>query len=402
MFNTVAPADPDAILGLTEAFKRDPDPQKINLGVGVYRDPDGRTPILPVVKEAERRLLESRSTKSYKPIAGDPEYGERVRELVLGADHPTLREGRAASAHTPGGTGALRVAGDYLKRVHGEPTVWLSDPTWGNHRQVFAAAGLDTRSYPYFDPGTNGLAFEQMMRTLEGVGSGDVVVLHACCHNPTGVDPTEQQWERIAQALTRRGALPLVDFAYQGFDQGLDGDAAGLRQLARTCPEMLICNSFSKNFGLYNERVGGLTVIAETSGAAEAVLSRAKRVIRANYSNPPAHGGEIVTTILSDDPLRAQWESELSAMRERIRRMRRLFAQTLEAKGVEGKGGEGDGWGFITRQRGMFSFSRLGPEQVEWLRREHSIYIVGSGRINVAGMSETNMDRLCEAIGEVV
>lgn len=396
MFEPIQPAPPDAILGLTEAYRQDPNPAKVNLGVGVYKDESGHTPVLESVKEAERRLLDSEVSKTYLPIDGPPEYGQAVQQLLFGAKHEIVTGARAATAQTPGGTGALRVAAEYLRRLHPDAAVWLSEPTWPNHPQILDAAGVATKSYPYFDARINGLAFEAMLDALRQVPAGDVVLLHACCHNPTGVDPTPEQWQQIGEVLAERGALPLVDFAYQGFASGLREDAVGLLAVAERVPELLIASSFSKNFGLYSERTGALTVVAGETAQAQAVMSHVKKCIRANYSNPPAHGGRIVTTILADDTLRAQWEAEVQRMRDRINGMRTLFVQTLKAKGAPGD------FSFIATQNGMFSFSGLTAKQVALLREEHAIYIVGSGRINVAGMTADNMDRLCDAIVDVL
>ncbi len=394
MFGSVQPAPPDPILGLSAAFKQDPNPEKVNLGVGVYKDAAGRTPVLDAVKQAERRLIEQEDTKAYLPIEGDQAYGRLVRELMFGADHQAVHHG--ATAHTPGGTGALRVAADYLHAVHGRSPVWLSDPSWPNHKGIFQAAGLDVRTYPYFDPATNGIRFDEMLAALRDAPEHGVVVLHGCCHNPTGADPSLEQWCRIADVLAERGLLPLLDFAYQGFADGLDEDAAGLRAILERCPEALVCSSFSKNFGLYNERVGALTVVASDAERAQAVLSQVRTCIRRNYSNPPAHGGMVVKTILSDAILREAWLGELAAMRQRINAMRSLMAETLARKGAKRD------FGFITRQRGMFSYSGLTREQVTTLRERFSIYAVGDGRINVAGLTEDNLDRVCDAIVSVL
>jgi aspartate aminotransferase/aromatic-amino-acid transaminase len=392
MFENVQPAPADPILGLSEAFAKDTRPTKVNLAVGVFKDETGATPILRAVHEAERRLLETSKTKSYKPIDGDPTYGRGVRGLLFGKDSPLVDGGLAATCHTPGGTGALRLAADYLHATLPAARVWMSDPTWANHPKVFKSAGLEGATYRYFDAKTNGLDAPGMLDALSRVRAGDVVLLHACCHNPTGVDPSVDDWKRIGALLAEKGALPLVDFAYQGFGDGLEEDAAGLRILLAEVPEAIVCSSFSKNFGLYNERTGALTVKGTAADAVSAVLSQLKVAARTNYSNPPAHGGAIVTTILGDAELRQQWEQELSAMRGRINTMRQLFVETLRAKGAQRD------FGFITKQRGMFSFSGLTKDQVERLRSEYAIYIVGSGRINVAGMTETNMGPLCEAI----
>lgn len=396
MFETIQDAPPDPILGLTEAFNQDPNPDKINLSVGIYQDANGQTPILDTVKEAERRLLESEKSKTYLPISGDPTYGSLVQRLILGDAHPVVTGRRAATAHCPGGTAALRVAGDYLHKLHPQASIWLSEPTWANHPTVFAAAGVNVRTYTYYDPATRGLNFGAMLDALKQVPEGDVVLLHGGCHNPTGVDPTVEEWLQIGDLLAGRGALPLVDFAYQGFADGIDQDAAGLRALCERVSQLFICSSFSKNFGLYRERTGALTVVGATAEQAKNVMSQVKLVIRANYSNPPAHGGAIVTTVLQDRDLRGAWEAEVAAMRNRINGMRHLFVATLEAQGVDRD------FSFITRQRGMFSFSGLGKAQVDELREKHGIYVVGSGRINVAGMTEANMDRLCKAVRSVL
>ncbi|MCL4834155.1 MAG: aspartate/tyrosine/aromatic aminotransferase [Caldilineaceae bacterium] len=396
MFDSITPAPPDAILGLTEAFKKDTNPRKTNLAVGVYKDAGGATPVLETVKEAEKRLLTGEKTKSYLPIDGSPEYATFSQRLVFGDSHEIVTSGRAVTVQAPGGTGALRVAADFVSEISPAATVWISDPTWPNHPSVFQSAGLKVATYPYFDASTNGVDFDAMLATLATIPAGDVLLLHGCCHNPTGVDLSPAQWQTVAEIAAERGLLPLLDFAYQGFADGLEEDAAGVRTVAAHCPEMFVASSYSKNFGLYNERVGALTVVARTPDAAEAALSHVKRCIRANYSNPPAHGGEIVRTILGDPELRARWEAEVTEMRERINTMRHLFVETLNEKGVTRD------FSFIARQRGMFSFSGLTPAQVKALRERHGVYIVGSGRISVAGMTEGNMDYLCEAIADVL
>lgn len=396
MFETVQMAPPDPILGITEAFNADPTPGKINLSVGVYQDENGKTPILAVVKEAEKRILATEANKSYRPISGDPAYGKLVQATVLGAQSPVVAAGRTATAHTPGGTGALRVAGEILKRANANATVWLSDPTWPNHPQIFAAAGLKTASYPYFDAKGNTVAFAAMLDGLKKIQPGDVVLVHGSCHNPTGADLHGEQWKQLAAALAERKATVLVDFAYQGFAEGVEQDAAGVRTLIEHSDEAIICSSFSKNFGLYGERVGAMTLVARDKDQAAATFSQVKQVIRANYSNPPMHGGEVVKTVLSDADLRKQWEAEVAAMRQRINGMRKSFVETLKKKGAT------QDFSFIEHQRGMFSFSGLNKQQVETLKKQHAIYIVGSGRINVAGITPANMDRLCEAIVSVL
>ena len=396
MFETITPAPPDAILGLTEAFQKDPNPRKINLGVGVYKDGSGQTPVLASVKEAEKRLLGSEATKSYLPIDGLAAYTTACQELAFGSEHPIVSAGRAATAQTPGGTGALRVAADFVRRISPQATVWLSDPTWPNHPNVFGSAALNVASYPYFDAAGNVVDFESMMAALENIPAGDVLLLHGCCHNPTGADLSAEQWQAVAALCAGRGILPLLDFAYQGFGNGLEEDAVGVRIVANHCREFLVAGSFSKNFGLYNERVGALSLVAASADAAAAAQSHLKICVRTNYSNPPAHGGQIVAAILGDPELRQTWEVELAEMRNRINAMRHLFVETLDEQGVARD------FSFIAQQRGMFSFSGLTPAQVQALRERHSIYVVGSGRINVAGMTAANMDYLCAAIADVL
>ena len=388
-----APADP--ILGLSDAFRADTNPEKINLGVGVYQDDSGQTTILECVKDAERFILDSEQTKSYLPITGLLEFGVLTRALIFGTDSEYVAGGRAVTCHCPGGTGALRVGCDFIKQQNVATTIWISDPTWANHYQIATSAGLKYERYPYYDRATHGLAFDKMLETLDQAQEGDVVLLHACCHNPTGIDPTQEQWEQIATFLAEKKLLPLIDFAYQGFGKGIEEDALGIRTIAKHCKEFLIASSYSKNLGLYNERVGALTVVSADPVVAKRVESQVKIAVRTAISNPPAHGEKIVTTILGSDDLRRKWVGELNAMRTRIRNMRELLAQKLKDAGA------GD-YGFITEQNGMFSFSGLNKEQVERLKNEFGIYIVGSGRICVAGINSSNIDKLVEAIATVV
>jgi len=395
MFEQLQPAKPDAILGLTEAFRSDSNPAKINLTVGVYKDANAQTPVLETVKEAEAEIFEGQKSKGYLPMTGSPEFCQAIQKLLFGDAREAMAE-RTRTAQTPGGTGALRVAGDFLHTMFPEATLWLSQPTWPNHPGVFAAAHVPVATYPYFDAATNTLDFSAMITKLETLPAGDVVLLHGCCHNPTGVDPTIEQWKQIANVLRERSLIPLIDFAYQGFGDGVEEDATGLRIVCAECDEVLICSSYSKNFSLYNDRIGALTLIARSAAEADLALGHVKLRIRTNYSNPPAHGGAIVATILGNASLHARWQQEVEGMRSRINAMRDLFASTLRAKGVS------QDFSFMSRQRGMFSFSGLSPEQVEDLRSEKSIYIVGSGRVNVAGMTEGNMETLCEAIAGVL
>jgi len=397
MFENLDMAPPDAILGLTEAFNKDPNPDKINLSVGVYKDAHGKTPVLECVKEAERRLLAAGAAKSYLPIHGMPDYGQSARELLFGADHEIVHSGRSVTLQAPGGTGALRVAADFLKCKVPQSRIWCSQPTWVNHPKIFHAADRQVETYAYMDDAGTGLDFDAMLASLQQIPAGDVVLLHACCHNPTGIDPTPEQWKQIGDVIQQRQLLPLVDFAYQGFANGLQEDAIGLRELCRPGVELLICSSFSKNFGLYCERVGALTIVAGEPDAAQAALSHAKICVRVNYSNPPRHGAAIVATVLSDPQLRSQWAQELEEMRGRINSTRQSFVATMKDKAPQ------HDFSFIARQRGMFSFSGLKPIQVDELRNKHSIYVVTSGgRINVAGMTPANLDRLCDAVASVL
>jgi aspartate/tyrosine/aromatic aminotransferase len=396
MFGDLRPLPPDAILGLFEEFQADPRPEKVSLASGVYVDETGITPILETVRLAEARILAEETTKVYKPIAGDPAYTHVVKELIFGPGHTALRDGRVETLHTPGGTGALRVAADLIRRIRPDATVWLSAPTWPNHPQILAAVGLPSRTYPYVDDRAGGLEVEPMLEALGAATPGDVVLLHACCHNPTGIDPRPEQWTAIAERIEQLGLLPLVDFAYQGLGEGLRADAVALTALAGPDRELLVASSFSKNFALYDERVGALSLVGATAEDAATLLTHAKFVVRSNYSNPPAHGGEIVAMVLTHPELRGAWEGEVTAMRQRIDRNRRSFVAGLEAAGAEG-----DHRGLL-RQRGMFSLLGLSAEQVARLRSEFAVYVVGAGRVNVAGLTRSNIDRVCDAIAAVL
>ncbi len=389
-----APADP--ILGLSEAFEADTNPDKINLGIGVYKDAAGVVPVLNCVKEAEKRLLEAGASKSYLPMQGSALYGEVVQALLFGDGAEPVTAGRVATAQTPGGTGALRVAGDYLHTMHPQASVWLPNPTWANHPSIFDAAGVPTQKYPYLDSENNSVAFDAMLEALAAAAAGDVVLLHGCCQNPTGADLSLEQWQALGQCLVDAGLIPLVDLAYQGFAEGVEEDAGGLRVLGGLCPEMFVCSSFSKNLSVYNERVGALSVVGATADSVQRAFSHVKLRIRTNYSNPPAHGGAIVTTVMSDASLREQWLDELRAMRERINGVRRLLVDALHERNVPRD------FSYLAAQRGMFSFSGLTTEQVRRLKDEFSIYVVGSGRINVAGLTETNLGRVADAMASVL
>ncbi|MGI2261596.1 amino acid aminotransferase [Shewanella sp. GXUN23E] len=391
---TLAPADP--ILGLTDAFKADPRSNKVNLGVGIYKDEAGDTPVLRSVKQAEARLLENEKSKNYLGIDGVQAYNQAVLELLFGKGSELIASGRAQAAQAPGGTGALRIASEFVMNSTPSRTIWISNPTWANHQNVFETAGLTVKEYRYYRAADHSMDFDAMMADLATAKQGDLVLLHGCCHNPTGIDPTSAQWQQIGELCRDKGLVPLFDFAYQGFGAGIEEDAEGLRIVAAMVPEMLIASSFSKNFGLYNERIGAVTVVAADSDTKDKAFSQIKRTIRANYSNPPAHGALIVSTILGDSNLRKEWEAELTEMRERIAKMRVLFVESLAAAGVT------QDFGFISRQNGMFSFSGLSKEQVARLKDEFGVYIVGSGRISVAGMTKSNMPVICKAIAAVL
>ncbi|NLS43344.1 aspartate/tyrosine/aromatic aminotransferase [BEV proteobacterium] len=396
MFEHITDAVADPILGLVDLFRADSRPQKINLGIGVYKDETGKTPVLASVKKAEQFLLENEATKNYLGINGLPEFAQRTQELLFGKQSAIISEKRARSAQTPGGTGGLRIAAEFIASQTSAKRIWVSNPSWPNHKNVFQAAGLEVCDYHYYDAAHHALDFDGMGKSLEAVQAGDVVLFHGCCHNPTGIDPTAQQWQALADLSAQRGWLPLFDFAYQGFARGLEEDAEGLRIFAASHPELLVSSSYSKNFGLYNERVGACTLIAANADVADKAFSQVKSIIRANYSNPPAHGAVVVATILGNEALRTLWEQELTAMRERIQRMRYLFVNTLREKGAT------QDFSFIIQQNGMFSFSGLTKDQVLRLRDEFAVYAVNSGRVNVAGMTPENMTPLCEAIVAVL
>ena len=393
---TLTPAPADPILGLAEAFRADARPGKVSLAVGVYVDESGVTPVIPSVLEAERRLLAKAASKGYLPIDGRPGYRAAVRDLVFGPGHEIVASGRSATAQTPGGTGALRVAADFVAQAGAARTVWLSDPTWPNHPQLFSLAGFTTKSYPYLDPTGRRLETAKMLAALRTAAPGDAVVLHGSCHNPSGVDPDAETWAAIGEVIVERELFPIVDFAYQGFGFGLREDADWLEGLARPGLEFLVCSSYSKNFALYSERVGAITVVAADAERAASALSHVKVAIRANYSNPPAHGADIVETILGDAALREQWEGDLAVMRNRILGNRAVLVDALNSAGVPGD------WEPIRHQRGMFALLGLSNEQVARLRDEFAVYVVNRGRINVAGLTKANLDRVVSSLKAVV
>lgn len=395
-FNQIEPAPTDPILGLTEAFRADPRATKVNLGVGVFVDDQGTTPVLECVRRAERLLWDTERTKDYLPISGIPEYGQTVAHLVFGSEFHALASGSVAVAQTPGGTGALRVGAELLKAFRPQATLWGPNPTWGNHHGIFAAAGFSAKSYPYYNAALKGVDVDAMCAALEKIPAGDIVLLHVCCHNPTGADLDAAGWARVADVAAKAGWLPFFDFAYQGFGAGIEQDRAGLLTVLQKVPEALIASSFSKNMGLYGERVGALLLVAESASAAAAGLSHVKRLVRVIYSNPPRHGGALAAMVLADVELRRLWVEEVTAMRQRIQSVRQQLVDGLAARDT------GVDFSFITRQNGMFSFSGLGDAQVTFLREEKGIYMVKGGRINVAGLNAGNLDRVCDAIAESV
>lgn len=396
MFEQIKAAPADPILGLGEAFKSETRSPKINLGIGVYKDAAGNTPIVKAVKQAEQRLLESETSKNYLTIDGLANFNQQTQVLLFGEDSEIIAQQRAKTAQSLGGTGALRIAAEFIKRQTNAKNVWISTPTWPNHNAIFNAIGINIREYRYYDKENKKLDWDNLIADLSQAEAGDVVLLHGCCHNPTGIDPTSAQWQQLAELSAQKGWLPLFDFAYQGFANGLEQDAIGLRTFANNHRELLISSSYSKNFGLYNERVGAFTLVAENKEIAERAFSQVKAIIRTLYSNPSSHGASAVALVLSDETLKAQWIEELAEMRNRIKQMRQRFVDLLKEYGAK------QDFGFIIEQNGMFSFSGLTPEQVDRLKDEFAIYAVRSGRINVAGITEDNIRYLCESIVKVL
>ncbi len=390
----MAPRDP--ILGLTEAFNADKNPKKVNLGVGVYYDDDGRVPLLECVRRAERQLLEQAAPRGYLPIDGLPAYDRAVRELVFGADSAALEENRIVTVQALGGTGGLKIGADFLRHIAADAEVWISDPTWENHRGLFENAGFAVHTYPYYDAKTHGLNIEGMITALGALPAGSIVVLHACCHNPTGVDLAPEQWTAVIETVTSRGLTPFLDFAYQGFGEGLDADAAAVRRFVQTGVPLFVSSSFSKSLSLYGERVGSLSVVAQSRDEAERTLSQLKRFVRTNYSNPPTHGGHVVATVLATPELRSLWEQELGRMRERVREMRRQLVAKLRARAPKAD------FSFVLHQHGMFSYSGLSREQVIRLREEFAVYLIESGRICVAALNTRNIDYAVESIARII
>ena len=396
LFATVEMAPRDPILGLNEQFNADPNPAKVNLGVGVYTDENGKLPLLACVKAAEAQLVEAARARGYLPIDGIAAYDKAVQQLVFGEGSPLLAAGRVATVQALGGTGGLKVGADFLKKLEPNAKVLISDPSWENHRALFTSAGFTVETYPYYDAAKKGVDFDPMLAALNAAPAGTIVVLHACCHNPTGYDITAAQWEAVIEAVKARQLVAFLDMAYQGFGVGIAEDGAIVGRFAAAGIDFFVSTSFSKSFSLYGERVGALSVVCESKEETARVLSQLKIVIRTNYSNPPTHGAQVVATVLSTPALRQQWESELAGMRNRIKTMRTALVEKLEAAGVK------QDLSFITTQRGMFSYSGLTKPQMERLRSEFGVYGVDSGRICVAALNDKNLGYVAECIAKVV
>ena len=395
LFAAVEMAPRDPILGLNEQFNADPNPAKVNLGVGVYYDDNGKLPLLKCVAQAEKQMQEAASARGYLPIDGIAAYDKAVQGLVFGADSTALKDGRVATVQGIGGTGGLKIGADFLKKVNPSAKVLISDPSWENHRALFTNAGFPVDTYPYYDAAKRGVNFDGMLNALNSAAAGTIVVLHACCHNPTGYDITPAQWEQVVQAVKAKNLVPFLDMAYQGFGEGIAEDGAVIAQFMSAGLDFFVSTSFSKSFSLYGERVGALSVVCESKDEAARVLSQLKIVIRTNYSNPPTHGAQIVATVLNTPALRAMWEEELAGMRVRIKQMRTALLEKLQAAGLK------QDMSFITQQKGMFSYSGLSKEQMQRLRSEFGIYGVDSGRICVAALNSKNIDAVVSAIIKV-
>ncbi|WMY97687.1 MAG: amino acid aminotransferase [Arsenophonus sp.] len=392
MFEKIKFALQDPIIDLLEKFNLDQRKEKINLGIGIYKNEFGKTPILESVKKAEKYLLENEVTKNYLNIIGIPNFCNLTQNLLLGKNNPIIKENRARTSQTPGGTSALRIIADFLSSNSFIKRVWISNPTWPNHNTIFKNSGLEICQYNYYDSHNHNLNFEKMLNSLKYTKFGDVLLLHGCCHNPTGIDPTPEQWKILSLLAEKKKLLPIFDFAYQGFSTDLYQDTLSLRIFAKNNPEIIVLNSYSKNFSLYNERVGSYTIIAKNSVHAENVLSQTKLIIRSNYSNPPSHGAAIVSTILSNKILKKEWIMELTSMRNRIKKMRRLLVKNLKERS------NSEHFDFIKKQNGMFSFTDLDKHNIERLRKEYGIYLIDSGRINIAALTSKNIPFLCDSI----
>ena len=396
MFEALDQLPPDPILGVMAAYRADPNPAKVDLSVGVYRDEDGHTPILACVEEAQARYTRSEDTKSYIAQPGVPGSNEAIRELLFGSDHPALQSDRVRTVQAPGGCGALRVAAELINRSNPNAVMWVTMPTWANHLPLLGSAGIQLKEFPYYDYDDHTIRFDEMMATLSTIAPGELVLFHACCHNPCGADLNPAQWDAIAALAAERGFTPFVDIAYQGLGNGLDQDAYGLRVLAEKVPELIVASSCSKNFGLYRERVGAISVIATTPARADVIHSQILNIARGLYSMPPSHGSGIVMTILTDTDLRADWIQEITAMRDRLNDLRETFAAKMREKNSPRR------FDFIEDERGLFSFLGITKKQIHTLREEYSIYMVESSRINIAGISHKNVDYVTDALLSVL
>ena len=392
MFDVLPQLPADPILGLSAAYKQDPNPNKVDLGVGVYKDEQGRTPILSSVAKAQQILLKREDSKTYIAPQGVQGFIDGMLQLLLGNDHPALLANRVSAVQAPGGCGALRILSELLKRCNDKLTVWVSDPTWANHIPLIGNAGLNIETYPYFDKETASIKFEQMVAALEKVEKGDVVLLHGCCHNPTGADLTQEQWQKVLELAQEREFIPFIDTAYQGFGDGLEQDAYGLRLLTANLPEVIVAASCSKNFGLYRERVGLAAIINKDTVTKDITQSQIQYVARGIYSMPPSYGGALVDIILNDEQLKQEWQGEVTAMRERMQQLRAMLVDKLAEKGAS------KDFSFVNQQKGMFSYLCISPEQVQEVRAKHSVYFVDSSRVNIAGISQTNVDYLADAL----
>ncbi len=396
IFAAVEMAPRDPILGLNEAFQADTRAEKVNLGVGVYYNDAGKIPLLDAVRSAEEARLKEAPARGYQPIEGAAAYNKAVQGLLFGANAELVAAGRAITFEALGGTGALKIGADFLKRVNPEAQVLISNPSWENHRALFEAAGFDVGTYAYYDASTRGVDFDGMLTSLRGAAAGTIIVLHACCHNPTGADLSADQWAQVVEVVRSQKLVAFIDMAYQGFADGIEPDAVALRLFAESGLEFFVASSFSKSFSLYGERVGALTVVTDNKETSTRVLSQVKRVVRTNYSNPPTHGGAVVAAVLSNPALRQQWEDELAGMRDRIREMRVALVEKIKAAGAE------QDFSFVVRQRGMFSFTGLTADQVEKLKQDFGIYAVSSGRICLAALNSGNIDYVAKAIATVI
>jgi len=396
LFSAVEMAPRDPILGLNEAFNSDTRPNKVNLGVGVYYNEDGRIPLLRAVAEAEQARIAAHAPRGYLPIEGIAAYDGAVQKMLFGADSALLADGRVVTIQALGGTGALKVGADFLKRLLPDATVAISNPSWENHRALFESAGFPVHQYAYYDAASHGVDRAGMLADLKALPARSIIVLHACCHNPTGVDLGIDDWKQVIEALREKDHIPFVDIAYQGFGDGIEEDAAAVRLFAETGMTFFVSSSFSKSFSLYGERVGALSIVTGNRDESARVLSQVKRVVRTNYSNPPTHGATVVASVLNSPELRAMWETELGEMRERIRKMRLGMVEQLAAKGAK------TDFSFVARQRGMFSYSGLTAEQVERLRVEFGVYAISTGRICAAALNERNLGYVTDAIVQVL